>query len=305
MLDLQAEVFDPGFDEPLPLRFTNQGEKFARIDGERKTATTGDPPESPADLKKLLDPAGDIWLTELFEPSSLQDGADAKGLAYHGNAKVGDVECDVVRFTEKNTSLETRWYFAKSDHLPRRVERVEARGVRTLTVTDLKINPPLTPETFAISVPDGYTLRDTSLLPTGATAPNWSLQSSDGQTVTLESLRGNVVVLDFWATWCVPCKAAMPGVQKLHEHFDGKPVRVFGITWNDPGDPAAYMKEKSYTYGLLLNGERISKEYHISGVPVFYVIGPDGKILYRRAGYDEKAEHKLVEAIEKALSKTP
>jgi thiol-disulfide isomerase/thioredoxin len=141
----------------------------------------------------------------------------------------------------------------------------------------------------------------TELLPEGAEAPDWSLSTPDGTAITLKSLRGKVVVLDFWAVWCVPCKKAMPGIQKLHEKFKDKPVVVYGIdTWEKGNnDPAGYMKKSGFTYGLLLKGETIAPAYGIQGIPVFYVIGTDGKVVYAAAGSDNEAP--LGPAIEKAL----
>jgi len=68
-------------------------------------------------------------------------------------------------------------------------------------------------------------------------------------------------------------------------------------------DPAAYMKDKGYTYGLLMNGDEVAKAYGIIGIPTFYVIGPDGKIVYAAAGYDPSAEGTLIALIESVLKK--
>jgi len=219
-----------------------------------------------------------------------------------GTRKVNGVDCDVIHVVYRNAVGETRWYLGRKDHLPRRVDQIRSGGTLVVSLSDLDVGPKLAAGTFAIEVPEGHKVRHLGLLPVGSPAPNWTLQTPEGHSVSLESLRGKVVVMDFWATWCPPCKAAMPGVQKLHEKFNGRAVAVYGITVKESGDPAKYMKEKGYTYGLLLKGERVTKAYRVKAVPVFYVIGPDGQIIYRKTGFDPDDEEKLVKVIEKALS---
>src|SRR5215813_2707656 len=75
-----------------------------------------------------------------------------------------------------------------------------------------------------------------NLLPVGTTAPDWQLSGAQGQTYSLSSYRGKVVVMDFWATWCQPCTAVMPRMQKLQQKFADKGVVVFGINSWENGD---------------------------------------------------------------------
>ena len=120
----------------------------------------------------------------------------------------------------------------------------------------------------------------------------------------LEDYKGSVVVMDFWATWCGPCKMAMPGVQKLHEKFHDRPVRVFGMDcWERGGDPQAYMKSKGYTYGLVTQTDAIAKGYGVQGIPHFVVIGVNGETLMTESGYSPENEGKLAAVIEEHLKK--
>jgi thiol-disulfide isomerase/thioredoxin len=138
----------------------------------------------------------------------------------------------------------------------------------------------------------------------GEAAPAFALQDPEGHEVTLASLKGRIVLLDFWATWCGPCKMAMPGVQKIHEHYAGKAVSVFGVnTWERAGPkaPAKYMHDQGFTYGLLMKGDELAKQYGVPGIPTFVLIGPDGKILYTSVGVGEGGEDKIKEIIDKAL----
>ncbi len=93
----------------------------------------------------------------------------------------------------------------------------------------------------------------------------------------------------------------MPGVQKIHEHFKGQPVVVIGVNTSESKDPVAYLKEKGFTYGLLLNGETIGDKYGIQGIPAFFIIGPDGKLLWTEVGYNPAGEKEATDVIDKAI----
>ena len=134
-----------------------------------------------------------------------------------------------------------------------------------------------------------------NLLPVGTMAPDWQLIGAEGKAHSLSSYRGKVVVMDFWATWCRPCTAVMPRMQKLHQKFADKGVVVFGINSWENGDAMALMKEKRYSYELLLNGERITEAYKVTTLPVVYIVGPDGKIIYCHEGEDQKDLAAVVE----------
>jgi thiol-disulfide isomerase/thioredoxin len=183
----------------------------------------------------------------------------------------------------------------------------------------LKINAHPAPEAFALKCPPGFKEIDPDLadlgIPSdqppklkfavGEAAPTFALKDPEGDEVTLESLKGRIVLLDFWATWCGPCKLAMPGMQKLHEKYRGKPVSIIGVdTWErGPADgPKKYMAKEGFTYRLLLKGDDLAKAYGITGIPTFVLIGPTGKILYIGVGYDAAGEAKLSTFIDEALA---
>jgi hypothetical protein len=94
----------------------------------------------------------------------------------------------------------------------------------------------------------------------------------------------------------------MPNVQKLSEEFAGQDVVVYGLsTWEKGGDPAAFMKQNKFTYGLLVHADEVSRNYKVNGIPTFYVVGKDGKILFNSVGFDEGEFAQIKSVINGAL----
>ena len=137
------------------------------------------------------------------------------------------------------------------------------------------------------------------LLAVGDPAPDWTLRDAEGRAHSLSEYRGRVVVLDFWATWCALCSKVMPRMEKLHRKYGGQGVIVLGVSSFETGDPAAVMKKKKCTYGLLLKGEEIAPAYGVETLPAVCVIGPDGRVVYSHAG----ADHKNLDAVVEKLVK--
>jgi len=121
-------------------------------------------------------------------------------------------------------------------------------------------------------------------------APDWTLEDVNGDMVSLAGLKGNVVVLDFWATWCGPCRMAMPELDEFTESLTTDKVKVFSVNvWERAGKerPAKFMKENEYDMTLLYGTNELAEAYGVDGIPHILVIDQDGKIRYRHAGYTE------------------
>lgn len=245
--------------------------------------------------------------------------------------RVGQTLCDVVSVTLSPPSRMTaKFYFGQKDGVLRRFERtnrpVGAGPIDDVvfTISSIQLNPTIPDETFALKPPPGfreipappYLLqkapppetstngKHTGNTATGPLAPEWTLKSMDGRDVRLADLRGRVVLLDFWATWCGPCRMAMPGVQRLHNKFAGKPVSIFGVNCKERGGTeraVQFIKDKGYTYPQLLDNGFVANAYGVRGIPTFVVIGPDGRILFSCSGYSQQQEEKIESIIEAAL----
>lgn len=138
----------------------------------------------------------------------------------------------------------------------------------------------------------------------GQPAPSFSLPAlSDGNPVALEDLKGSVVVLDFWATWCGPCVAALPKVQEVARDKASAGVKVFAINLKEDREKvAAFVKEKGLELPVLLDAQGTSaRAYKVQAIPQQVVIDRTGKVTAVFIGFDpEHGEEKLVEAIDAA-----
>jgi cytochrome c biogenesis protein CcmG/thiol:disulfide interchange protein DsbE len=117
--------------------------------------------------------------------------------------------------------------------------------------------------------------------PTEGAAPPFSLTTFDGETYTLEKLRGKIAVVNFWASWCGPCRAEAPELQKAWEKYRDKGVVLLGVAYTDTERQArAFIAEFKQTYPNGLDiGTKISTDYRIRGVPETFFIDRNGKIV--------------------------
>jgi len=137
----------------------------------------------------------------------------------------------------------------------------------------------------------------------GKPAPAFKMKDLNGKVLTNQSLKGKVVVLDFWATWCGPCKKASPTMQKLHEAFGKKGVVVIGAETMENGAPSGakkYAAEHHYTYTFTTDNDAITTQLGIAAIPAFVIIGKDGKVARTETGVPSDI-NKLFPSFEKTI----
>jgi cytochrome c biogenesis protein CcmG/thiol:disulfide interchange protein DsbE len=113
----------------------------------------------------------------------------------------------------------------------------------------------------------------------GLNAPELVLHDESGKKYTLSELKGSVVFLNFWATWCPPCREEMPSIQNLYHHFrEEKGFRVITVLYKDDFEKAkTFMKENHYDFPVLTDkGERAADSYGVTGVPETYIVDKKG-----------------------------
>lgn len=133
----------------------------------------------------------------------------------------------------------------------------------------------------------------------GKRAPDWTLASVDGKTVELAALRGQAVYLNFFATWCDPCKAEAPSIDALARRYAPAGLRVVGIDEQESTAKARSFVEKlGLTYAVAADEGRVGDRYHVNGLPLHVFIKRDGTIATIRAGeMTEAAIEKQIRAL--------
>lgn len=128
---------------------------------------------------------------------------------------------------------------------------------------------------------------------TGKAAPEFTLQSLDGKTVHLSDYRGKAVVLNFWATWCAPCKIEMPWFVDLQKKYAPEGLQLVGVAMDDatPKEIAEFAKQMSVNYPILIGKEAVGQAY--GGVPFMpetFYIDRNGKIIENAFGLKSRSE---------------
>ncbi|MEM1126551.1 MAG: TlpA disulfide reductase family protein [Bacteroidota bacterium] len=124
-------------------------------------------------------------------------------------------------------------------------------------------------------------------------APSLALRTLAGPTLDLERLRGQVVVINFWATWCPPCRIEMPILQAIHEEYAQRPLHVMGVALNEGGasEVAPFIQEQGTTYTIALDSLGLAAEAFggVLGLPATFLIDHEGHIVYRQLGLFDEA----------------
>jgi thiol-disulfide isomerase/thioredoxin len=137
-------------------------------------------------------------------------------------------------------------------------------------------------------------------------APDFTLERLDGGSMTLSKLRGKAVLLNFWATWCGPCKIETPWLVELQSQYGSEGLQVVGVAMDDSGkdEIAKFAKDMGVNYPVLLGKEAVGDAYGgVPALPETFFIGRDGKIVDRIIGLRGRAE--IEDSIKKALATEP
>jgi peroxiredoxin len=127
----------------------------------------------------------------------------------------------------------------------------------------------------------------------GQAAPEFALESLDGKTVRLSDFRGKAVLVNFWATWCQPCKIEMPWFEEMQKQYGPNGFQVLGIAMDDAGkeDIAKFAREMGVNYPILIGKEAVGDAYGgVQFLPSTFFIDRDGKVVDRVFGLKSRSE---------------
>lgn len=142
-------------------------------------------------------------------------------------------------------------------------------------------------------------IENTEKLAIGMPAPDFMIADMNGKNISLKDFKGKYVLLEFWASWCSPCRKENPNLKKAYSRFHDKGFEIIGISLDLPDFKKAWLeaiKADSLPWIQLSLNRAVIKEYNVQRIPASFLIAPDGKILSKDLR-GEEVEKKLAELI--------
>lgn len=128
-----------------------------------------------------------------------------------------------------------------------------------------------------------------------ALAPDFTLKTLDGEEIILSQLKGKVVLLDFWATWCGPCREAIPHLIQLYKAYRENGFEVIGMSL-DKGDGAVvrnFAKSMDIPYPIVMAPEEVVRNYRVTSIPTTFILDKEGKIRQRITGFNSAISQQM------------
>ena len=124
----------------------------------------------------------------------------------------------------------------------------------------------------------------------GSAAPQFTLSDISGRPLSLSNYRGKVVILDFWAPWCPPCRAEIPDFISLQSQYSAQGLQIIGVGLDQPSNVAAFALQNKINYPVAVGDDAIANLYGgISGIPTTFIIDRQGNIRQKFEGYTSRA----------------
>jgi thiol-disulfide isomerase/thioredoxin len=279
------------------------GENFYRLDNEELKAKV----ESPI-VSNNLPFEGSSWDNLIFR--ALIDGMPMDKIeefevTYELEKEAVDTPYHILKFLLPDSAEFTgymRLWIDKKTFLPQKmVSEFYFQGktqYSKIEIDDLLVDDKNTRDEFLnFKIPDNYIIEyfspsETStiqLLSNETIAPNFTLPNLSGDRVSLNELRGKLVLIDFWYTSCYPCIKAMPYLEELHKKYQDKGLRVIGINPIDTNDNVKlnkFLDKNEITYSTLLGNPEMVDSYSIIAYPSLYLLDRNGSIVFSEIGFD-------------------
>lgn len=136
----------------------------------------------------------------------------------------------------------------------------------------------------------------------GAPAPDFALKDMSGNLVRLSDFKGKVVLIEFWATWCPPCKMAIPELNELQARHAGSNLVILGISIDESREIVQdFMEDNEISYTVLFDDQNLVEKYGVYTIPTALVIDPQGNIVEHHLGYGPGIFEQLLEGVKDSL----
>ena len=315
-------------NETLEIHLFSSGDDFVRYMPEFAQYMTQARDLTVAELMEqasfeIIDPVVDV-LSAFAQFKSPADGFVLRDLAFVGNEPVAGVSCDRIQFSLGGRMYDL-WIEQGPARLVRRIQpdmtdleqkyKSEYQMEFDITVAaDIpvwEINADVS-SAVRFTPPDGaeeverFGPKSPAEKLAGTTAPDFTLPLLDGGEFTLSKARGSIVILDFWATWCGPCRIAMPVLSEVSREFAGKGVELISIDLEeDAADVKAFLADMGLKVTVALDGDSsVARAYQVSGIPQTVIVGRNGIIQKVHVGLWAMPELSPDDSQEQQMSKT-
>jgi peroxiredoxin len=143
-----------------------------------------------------------------------------------------------------------------------------------------------------------------AILQKGEKAPAIRLTTTSGQTVTLSNYRGYVLVMDFFATWCIPCKEAIPHLNALNSKYGKQGLQILGVSVDEGSDRDVkdFVLARHLSYPVAVAGDEMQADYGLRSIPTIYVINKKGMVAEKFQGYSEQTAKAIEDTIKRLLA---
>jgi peroxiredoxin len=138
----------------------------------------------------------------------------------------------------------------------------------------------------------------------GQQAPDFKVVTTSGQPVSMDNYRGYVLVIDFFATWCPPCKESIPHLVEMHRKYNKQGLQVLGLSLDEDGERVikSFVAEHRINYPVALAGETVQTDFGLRSVPVMFVVDKKGKIAGVYMGFSGEIGRSLENLVKKLLA---
>jgi peroxiredoxin/outer membrane lipoprotein-sorting protein len=236
------------------------------------------------------------------------DGDACKTVSFYGTSMYGRTEVAI----RKSDGMVKRIKYGSEPLLEMMKGQTADKAPTSMTTTEeyknIKVDAAIADKEFVISVPAGQKVLEMPAmpsessappLPVGSPAPEFTLTGLDGKSLKLSNLRGKVVLIDFWATWCPPCRKGLPETQKIHDEFSSKGLSVLAVSSEDKATVSEFVKKNSYHFPAYLDpNSRANDAYKVEAIPTVVIIDKEGKLAAYMVGL--QAPERIREELKKA-----